>query len=125
MFENYAQKMIRTIVPKTEIKDPGKLPGFHPKIKSTLLLLAEQNNLIFQMPNIDFSIIDSNKNKAKRIFKVGFLDDFYTQLYPEKSRKELVQIVIEKHDLFIDLRQYQKDVKCYMSKKTAIFAVCI
>jgi hypothetical protein len=87
-----------------------------------VFLLGVDIHALFKMPsNIDFSIFNENLTTGRRIYKVGFLNEVYRKLYPEKNKLELIEQVILENDLFINARQFRIDAKTYNEKINYIF----
>lgn len=104
------------------LMNPSEMEGFSQKYIDLLKEVDKKTVLSFVTPNIDFSIINEDRNRAKRIFKCGFLNDVFSRLYPLEKRSELIDRILGKYDIFINERQFQQDVKIYKDKKSAIFA---
>lgn len=106
---------------KKIIVDPLELNDFSKKDIGSILKKDAEHPLMFLMPDINFQILNENINIAKRIFKVGFLNEIYSVLYPDYSRAKSMEEITSRYDLFINKRQFEKDVKVYSDKKNHIF----
>lgn len=80
--------------PNQEIKDA--------KIKKFIYDNLEKGLVIFSLPE-KISVLDKN---LKRNYKVGFLFDFISNVYPLKSKEEKYQIISDKFFLWFTYRQF-------------------
>lgn len=106
------------------IVDPLELNDLSKKDIDSILKKNAEHPLMFLMPDIDFErfkYLNENMNIAKRIFKVGFLNEIYSILYPNYTRAKAMETIAFRYDLFINKRQFEKDVKVYSDKKNHIF----
>lgn len=103
------------IIPKVNLKNiskPQEIEAF----------LLDHYCVRFVMPTeIDFSVFNENITIARRIYKVGFLNEAYRNAYPEMNKLELIEKVILENDLFINARQFRIDAKTYNEKINYIF----
>ena len=112
---------------KTEetLKDPAMLTSVSEPDLKLVKLHAMEGNLLFLIPN------HIKTNKEKRIYKIGFLNELYTNLFPKKEYKEYTKTNIFKqitnnYQVFIELRQYQDDVRVWKKEKyTKFIQKCI
>lgn len=110
---------------KSVVQEPDEISDFS---ATEIEVLKSMDN---QDRPLDFRMIsDTNKlmqlegslNTQKRIYKSGFLHSFYKILYPNRKSRDLYEMINDKYDLFINQRQFQRDVKAYNEKKLFIFA---
>jgi hypothetical protein len=98
--------------PNNEIylKSPRELDTLPDLQLFVLKSLAEKGELLFFFPK------ELKKAKEKRVYKVGFLNELYVNLFFKSkenrwSKDKIFNFVTNKFDIFIERRQYQKDVK--------------
>lgn len=103
----------------TYLKDPAELINFSGPELMRLRFLAEDNNIIFKIPE------HLKNNKDKRIYKVGFLNEYYSYLFQNKKKNEIYDHITDKYQIFLELRQYQIDVKQFKDEKYTKFVLCI
>lgn len=52
-------------------------------------------------------------NQEKQIYKIGFLSEFLSLLYPDKNFKFICEILSDRYDVFLSRRQIDRNVKKY------------
>lgn len=67
-----------------------------------------EKKLVFYIP------LKYSENKEKTVYKVGFLVDFLKFIYPEKSLKEIYEIININYQVFINRRQMERNYKEYI-----------
>jgi hypothetical protein len=60
-------------------------------------------------------------NKDKKIYKTGFLYEMYLLVYPEALKKDLIKLISDKYQLFVDERQCQNLIHEYFNRKYSNF----
>ena len=101
--------------PLEEIKDI--------RVKNNLYKNLEKGLISFIIPD---DLLDKKKN-TKRNYKVGFLFDIISQIYPSKGKEDKYKIISEKYHLWFTYRQfhnvieeYEKDRKKYIYKRNIL-----
>lgn len=105
------------------VKNPDYLKAFLPEEIDAIVEIEKESALPFMMPP-DISKLDvfgGLRNTNKRIYKSGFLFEVYQIIYPTEKKQKLFEIISEKYDVFVEYRQFQRDVKSYNDKKVSIF----
>ena len=97
------------------LKDPVEISKYSQPDFIRLQLLAQYGKIIFKIP------AHVKTNKDKRIYKVGFLNEFYVLLFKDKKKTDIYHEVTECYQIFIEQRQYQIDVKDFKQDKYTKF----
>lgn len=93
------------------IKDPLEVTSLDAESLLKIRMLADDGSLKIIIP--DHLI----KNKEMRIYKVGFLNELYKTLSPSLTPSKRFNFVKKNYHIFIDIRQYQLDIKDYRENK--------
>ena len=68
-------------------------------------------HFVFKIPE---NIVD---NREKKEYYAGFLNEMYSLIYPEKTKRIIFEEVCKLYHIFVDVRQYQNLMKGYKDKK--------
>lgn len=109
--------VLTTCIEMVFLKDPVDLDKLKSMDMFNVRELAEKGSLIVVIPT------HIKKNKEKREYKVGFLNELYKKLFPGWSSLKIFTFVKDHYDIFIDQRQYQIDVKNYKKNKNTKFII--
>jgi hypothetical protein len=60
-------------------------------------------------------------NKEKSEYKVGYLNELFSKVFPEVLKKDIFKAVMERFDIFVEKRQYFNLINEYGLKKYSVF----
>lgn len=98
------------------IKSPEEVKSI-PEIDFFSLQEISQNNpLVFKFPD------HIKSNKEKKVYKNGFLYEFYCYLFfyvkeNKWTKDKIFKFVTSNYNILIEKRQFQKDVKAFKENK--------
>lgn len=95
------------------LKDPANPSGLVDI--ATLAEMLEGEYLPFFIPD------HISDNALKKAYKTGFINELYSIVFPSMLRKDVFDTITKKYHIFIDTRQFQKDVKKYGEEKYSTF----
>lgn len=109
--------MIRLKDQEVFIKCPCEIDDLPPSIKNSLRTDMDIGYSIFVIPeDLENSESDQAKNH-KKSYKVGFLFDCLTVLYPSYGKEKKAEIISEKYHLWFTYRQFKNLLDEYESKR--------
>jgi hypothetical protein len=79
--------------------------------REMLINEEERGELIFVIPN------RFEKNTEKTTYKVGFLSEFLSEVYPLKNYNEVCTILNYRYHVFLGRRQIERLTKAYLSNE--------
>lgn len=94
---------------KKQIRDPTLLA------EEEVLLLRE---LLFSKYPKLFIPEHIVSNKEKMEYKVGYLNDLFSTVYPDQLKRDIYTAVTKRFDIFVEQRQYINLVQEYRLKKS-------
>jgi hypothetical protein len=84
---------------------PDQIKGINEEQRSFLINVEQSSKLNFVThPKL-------KANQDKQIYKIGFLSEFLSLLYPEKNFKAICEIMSDRYDVFLSRRQIDRNVK--------------
>lgn len=95
-----------------------KLPSAPDSLEHKKYLYENLKNglCVFKIPN-DYNKILIDAKKHKKNYKVGFLYDLLTDIYPNLGKEEKHEIISEQYNLWFTYRQFKNLLDEYQSKK--------
>lgn len=112
---------------KVFIKCPCEAEDLTKEILNYLRENLEKGYCVFVTPD-DFNELEiSNVKKHKKNYKVGFIYDMLTFIYPEYGKEKKHQIIADKYHLWFSYRQfkdvldeYEQNRKKYIKKRDSL-----
>lgn len=95
------------------------------RIKDASLLTESETALLRELllseyPKIYIpSYITTNKEKTE--YKAGFLNELFLKAFPDHLKKDIIQMICERFDIFVEKRQFLNLIHEYTLKKYSVF----
>lgn len=106
-------------IPDTSIiiKTPEELSNLAVDLKNYLFVNLEKGDVLFKIPSFE-NQKSIDEKKACKIYKIGFLYDALSAIYPLKKQLEKYKIIHDQYHVFLTYRQYIKFLNEYESDQT-------
>lgn len=95
------------------IKNPEELRSLQLHNHDTIKKMIEKKEIIFTVPS-------TAVNKEKQ-YKIGFLRDCLTILYPELEVRDIYAMLKSNFDVFLSKRSMERNYKVYLKCKDTFF----
>lgn len=100
------------------ISEPIQIKELSPECKNHLCSTLDKGEIFFKVPD-DF--VGKNENKNKNTYKVGFLFDALTEVYPTLDKTKKYEIIKNQYHFFITIRQFRNIINDYVSEKRKFY----
>ena len=111
------------LIPSTTffIKQPGDLNGLSVDLKNYIYENLKKGLIFLIIPD-DLFLLDIKSNDSKKHiknYKIGFLFDALTIMYPHDKKEEKYKVISDTYHLFFTYRQFKSLLDQYNENKDA------
>lgn len=93
-----------------KVSDLDELPDIK---RAAMMGSHNEGSLSFSIP-----FKSGLNNRERQVYKIGFLSEFLRRVYPDKTFKDICEILSDDYDIFLSRRQIDRNVNRYLEKKT-------